>query len=186
MLYMRPALETVQRFIGIQPAPVATDTVLASVLFTDIVGSTQRQAEIGDRGWKVLVERHNAIARASLREWRGVENDTAGDGFDATFDGPVCVIRCGLEISERVRDLGIEVRAGVVRESAKSWTVRLLGSRFRSARESQPWQDRLRSSFRERSKTLLPGAASFLTPWVNELKGIPDRWNIFSVTDGDS
>ena len=83
------------------------------MLFTDIVGSTEHQARLGDHAWKDLVERHHAIVREALGGWRGVENDTAGDGFYATFDGPARAIHCAHEIRDRVRDLGIEIRAGV-------------------------------------------------------------------------
>ena len=95
------------------------DTVLSTVLFTDIVDSTRNQAEIGDRAWKELVLGHHAVVRESLGRWRGIENDTAGDGFYATFDGPARAIRCALEVAERVRDLGIEVRAGSTPASAR-------------------------------------------------------------------
>ena len=77
------------------------------------------QASPGDRGWRDLVERHPAIVREALSRWRGTENDTAGDGFYATIDGPARAISCGLEVVDRVRDLGIEVRAGVQTASAR-------------------------------------------------------------------
>ena len=108
-----PPVEAVRRFAGLEPTRKGLDSVLASVLFTDIVGSTQRQAAMGDHAWKDLVERHHELVRDALAQWRGVENDTAGDGFYATFDGPARAIRCALEISARVRELGIEIRAGV-------------------------------------------------------------------------
>lgn len=89
------------------------DTVLGTVLFTDIVGSTERQASAGDRAWTELVRRHHAVVRDALERFHGVENDTAGDGFFATFDGPARAIRCALDIVDRVRGIGIEIRAGV-------------------------------------------------------------------------
>ena len=89
------------------------DTVLSTVLFTDIVGSTRKQAEMGDHRYKNLLEEHHAIVRDSLRRWHGLESDTAGDGFYATFDGPARAIRCAIEVSQRLLDLGIEIRAGV-------------------------------------------------------------------------
>jgi pimeloyl-ACP methyl ester carboxylesterase len=106
-------VDEIEEFVtGSRPAPDA-DRLLATVLFTDIVGSTARQAAMGDRAWKDLVLAHHAIVRAALSRWRGVENDTAGDGFYATFDGPARAVRCALEVTDRVRDLGIEIRAGV-------------------------------------------------------------------------
>ena len=89
------------------------DRVLATVLFTDIVGSTERAVALGDRAWRDLLEAHNAAVRRELDRFRGREIDTAGDGFLATFDGPARAVRCGQAIVESVRRLGIEVRAGV-------------------------------------------------------------------------
>ena len=106
-------LRAIRDFIGVPAPAFELDTVLATVLFTDIVNSTELHASLGDEGWKPLVGRHHEIVRDALVRWRGVENDTAGDGFYATFDGPARAIRCAQEVIERVRDLGIEVRAGV-------------------------------------------------------------------------
>ena len=89
------------------------DRILATVLFTDIVGSTKRAAELGDRRWRELVERHNATVRTLLARYRGSELDTAGDGFFASFDGPARAVRCALAIRDAVRSLGIEIRAGL-------------------------------------------------------------------------
>ncbi len=89
------------------------DTVLATVLFTDLVGSTAKAVELGDRGWRELLERHHARIRAELARFRGVELDTAGDGFFARFDGPARAIRCALAIREAIAELGLEVRAGL-------------------------------------------------------------------------
>ena len=106
-------LRVIRDFIGVPAPAFELDTVLATVLFTDIVGSTELQTSLGDEGWKPLVGRHHEIVREALVRWRGVENDTAGDGFFATFDGPARAIRCAQEVIARVRSLGIEVRAGV-------------------------------------------------------------------------
>ena len=89
------------------------DRVLATVLFTDIVGSTEKAAELGDRRWRELVHAHHASVRALLARYRGKEVDTAGDGFFATFDGPVRALRCAKAIVDSVEPLGIEVRAGL-------------------------------------------------------------------------
>src|SRR5262249_51810898 len=110
---IRPRLAALQRFIGIEPRRPALDTILSTVLFTDIVGSAERQATLGDRAWKGLVEDHHRGVREVLNAWRGVENDTAGDGFFATFDGPARAIHCALELRDRVGELGVVVRAGV-------------------------------------------------------------------------
>ena len=87
--------------------------MLATVLFTDIVGSTERAAELGDRRWTELLDRHDAVVRGELDRFRGREVNTAGDGFLATFDGPARAIRCALAIRAAVAQLGLEIRAGL-------------------------------------------------------------------------
>ena len=98
--------EEVERFVAGEPVAEVPDTVLATVLFTDIVGSSARAAELGDRAWRELLERHHALVRRELARYRGEEKDTAGDGFFATFDGPARAIRCARAIVESVRELG--------------------------------------------------------------------------------
>jgi len=106
-------VDEIEEFVtGTRPT-AESDRVLSTVLFTDIVDSTAQQAAMGDRPWRAVVTAHHAIVREALSRWRGVENDTAGDGFYATFDGPARAIRCAMEVRDRVRSLGIEIRAGV-------------------------------------------------------------------------
>jgi class 3 adenylate cyclase/pimeloyl-ACP methyl ester carboxylesterase len=106
-------LDQVQEFLtGTREAP-DHDRVLATVLFTDIVGATGIAERLGDRGWKELLDRHHALVRQELERFRGREVDTAGDGFFATFDGPARAVRCALAIRDVVRTLAIEVRSGV-------------------------------------------------------------------------
>src|SRR5205809_1343426 len=108
------AVEEIQRFITvIRHEEAALGRVLATVLFTDIVGSTIRATELGDLAWKDLIEQHHSVVRAMLGRYRGSEVNTAGDSFFATFDGPARGVRCALAISEAVRPLGLEVRAGL-------------------------------------------------------------------------
>ena len=83
------------------------------MLFSDIVGSTERAAELGDRGWRDVLERHHSLVRRQLLRFRGQEVDTAGDGFFASFDGPARAVRCGCAIADGVRDLGLEARVGL-------------------------------------------------------------------------
>jgi class 3 adenylate cyclase len=97
---------------GVRPAP-QPNRVLATVMFTDIVGSTERARELGDQAWANLLARHHATVRRELERFRGVEVDTAGDGFLATFDGPARAIRCALALRSGVRSVGLEVRAGL-------------------------------------------------------------------------
>jgi len=106
-------VDEVEEFLtGVRPARV-DDRVLATVLFTDIVGSTERLGALGDRAWAQLLERHHARVRRELARFGGEEIDTAGDGFLALFDGPARAVRCAAAVREAVGDLGLEVRAGV-------------------------------------------------------------------------
>ena len=95
------------------PIEPQADRLLATILFTDIVGSTDKAVELGDRSWLALLERYYATVRLLLARYRGVEVNTLGDGFLARFDGPARAIRCADEIVKAVRGLGIEVRTGL-------------------------------------------------------------------------
>jgi class 3 adenylate cyclase len=107
------AMDEAEHFLtGVRPTPLA-DRVLATILFTDVVGSTDRARELGDRGWSELLEQHHAEVRYQLTRFRGDEIDAAGDGFFALFDGPARAIRCALELRDSLRQLGLEMRAGV-------------------------------------------------------------------------
>jgi class 3 adenylate cyclase len=99
-------------FTGVRGSP-DLDRVLATVLFTDIVGSTERAAELGDRKWRDLLAEHHELVRRALERFRGREVDTAGDGFLATFDGPARAIRCAHAVADAVRPLGLRIRAGL-------------------------------------------------------------------------
>ena len=108
-----PVVAEVQEFLtGVRP-PADIDRILATVLFTDIVGSTERAATLGDRRWRDLLQGHHEIVRRELQRFRGREIDNAGDGFFATFDGPARAVRCACVIRDAVRELGIEIRAGL-------------------------------------------------------------------------
>ena len=107
-------LDEVERFVvALGEVEAELERVLATVLFTDVVGSSETAAALGDRRWKELVEEHHRRVRGQLARYRGVEVDTAGDGFFATFDGPARAVRCARSIVDAVAPLGIEVRAGV-------------------------------------------------------------------------
>ena len=110
---MACVLHEIGEFLTGQQGEVADDRVLATVLFTDIVDSTRRAAEIGDRDWRALLDAHDAVVRAQLARFRGREVNTSGDGFLAMFDGPQRAIRCAMAIRDAVQALGIEGRAGL-------------------------------------------------------------------------
>jgi class 3 adenylate cyclase len=173
----------IRRFVRASRPLVDLDTLLSTVLFTDIVGSTESQAKLGDLKWKDLVERHHSLVRDSLGRWGGTENDTAGDGFYATFEGPARAIRCALEISERVRDLGIRVRAGVHTGECRIVDGKIGGIAVsigaRIAATAHPSEVRVSQTV----KDLVAGSGlAFEDAGEHELKGVPDRWRLYRVT----
>jgi len=172
----------IRRFVGVERPTPELDTVLSTVLFSDIVGSTEKQAMLGDHGWKDLVLRHHTIVRGSLARWRGVENDTAGDGFYATFDGPARAIRCAQEVAERVRDLGIQIRAGVhtgeceVIDGKYGGLTVSIGARV--AASAGPSEVLISQTV----KDLTAGSGLILeAAGEHELRGIPDLWRLYRV-----
>jgi class 3 adenylate cyclase/pimeloyl-ACP methyl ester carboxylesterase len=156
--------------------------VLATVMFTDIVGSTDRAAELGDRRWRDLLESHNSLIRGALERFKGREINTAGDGFLATFDGPARAIRCAREIAATVRDLGLEVRSGLhtgeielVGEDIRGIAVHI-GARVSSL--ASPGEVLVSSTV----KDLVAGSGiEFDDRGVQTLKGVPGQWRLFSV-----
>ena len=158
------------------------DSVLATVLFTDIVGSTTRQAELGDRRWAELVDKHHAVVRGCLARYRGRELDTAGDGFFAAFDGPARGIRCAQAIVEGVRTLGLQVRAGlhtgecrVVDDKIGGLAV-AIGARVSALAE--PSEVLVSQTVRD----LVAGSGLQLTDrGEHELKGVPGAWRVYAV-----
>jgi class 3 adenylate cyclase len=184
---LEPVLEILRAFLGVEAREPELDTILATVLFTDVVRSTEKQASLGDRAWKDLVERHHAIVREALARWRGVENDTAGDGFYATFDGPARAIRCALEIAERVQELGIEIRAGLhtgerelIEGKATGLTVSIGARVAASADASQVLVS-------QTVKDLVAGSGFFFEDrGEHELKGVPDRWRLYRALISES
>jgi class 3 adenylate cyclase len=179
------AMEAVRRFVGVAHPVVDLDTVLATILFTDIVGSTEHMSSLGDRRWKELVETHHTVVRDALGRWQGTEVDTAGDGFYATFEGPARGIRCALEVAERVRDLGIEVRAGLhtgecrVIDGKVGGVAVSIGARIAAtAGDSE-----IRVS--QTVKDLVAGSGfTFEDAGDHELKGVPERWHVYRVVRG--
>jgi len=173
-------LEEIRTFVGVERPPVGLDTILATVLFTDIVGSTERQAQVGDHAWKAVVERHHELVRRELERWRGMERDTAGDGFFATFDGPARAIRCALELVDRVHELGLEIRAGIhtgeceIVDQKVGGLAVSIGARIATiARPSEVLVS-------QTVKDLVAGSGlAFADAGDHELKGIPDRWHLW-------
>jgi class 3 adenylate cyclase len=155
---------------------------LATVLFTDIVGSTEQAASLGDRRWHDVLDGYYVIARRELARFRGREIDTAADGLFATFDGPARAIRCATAISTGVRPLGIEVRAGlhtgeceVIGQKVGGIAVHI-GARV--AGQAGPGEVVVSSTV----KDLVAGSGlRFLDRGVHNLRGVPEEWRLFVV-----
>jgi class 3 adenylate cyclase/pimeloyl-ACP methyl ester carboxylesterase len=179
----RFGLEAIDAFLAGTPQQVIPDTVLATVLFTDLVGSTEQAAELGDRAWRDLLARHHETVRRELQRYRGEEIDTAGDGFFARFDGPARAIHCARTIVERVRDLGLDVRAGIHTGECERAGEKIaglavnVGARVSSAAGSG---EVLVSGT---VKDLVAGSGiEFEDRGAHELKGVPGEWRLYAVS----
>jgi len=174
--------DELEHLIAGEAAPTVPDSVLTTMLFTDIVGSTERAGELGDRAWRDLLAQHHAAVRRELARFRGKERDTAGDGFFATFDGPARAIRCAQAIIDAVRPLGLELRAGVhtgeceVHEGKVAGIALAIGARVCAAAAAG---EVLAS---RTVKDLVAGSGLvFEDAGEHELKGVPDGWHLFRV-----
>jgi class 3 adenylate cyclase len=162
--------------------PAEPERILATVLFTDIVGSTDRAHELGDRRWRDLVERHHEVVRHDLARFRGREVDTAGDGFLATFDGPARAIRSAQAITGSVRRLGLEIRAGL-----HTGEVELAGDAVRGIAVHTGARVASHAGAGEvlvsqTVKDLVAGSGiEFDDRGAHELKGIPGEWRLYAV-----
>jgi class 3 adenylate cyclase len=163
-----------------EPEP---DRLLATVLFTDIVGSSERAAELGDRAWLELLDRHHELVRRQLVRFRGREVNTVGDGFFASFDGPARAIRCAEAIVEGVHALGLEVRAGLHTGECELLDGKVAGiavhTGARVAAEAAPSEVLVSSTV----KDLVAGSGlSFQDRGTHELKGVPGEWRLYAVS----
>jgi pimeloyl-ACP methyl ester carboxylesterase len=161
---------------------VERDRVLATVLFTDIVGSTEKAAALGDRAWHELLERHHALIRRQLARFQGTVLDTAGDGFFASFDGPARAIRCAHTIAESVRELGLEIRAGLHTGECELMDGKVGGIAVhigaRVARQAAPGEVLVSNTVKE----IVAGSGiAFRERGTAELKGVPGEWRLFAV-----
>ena len=183
-IFLSPEIvDEIEQFVGGRPMAEVPDSVLATVLFTDIVGSTERAAELGDRGWREVLERHHALVRRELARFRGEEKDTAGDGFFATFDGPARAIRCAQSVTEQIRELGLELRAGLHTGECELHDDKVAGIAVsigaRVAGLAQPGEVLVSSTV----KDLVAGSGiDFRDRGEHELKGVPGAWKLYAVT----
>jgi class 3 adenylate cyclase len=186
-IFLSPEIpEEVERFLSGEQLPDVPDTVLATLLFTDIVGSTQLVARLGDAAWRSLLDRHHAIVRRELVRFRGEEKDTAGDGFFATFDGPARAIRCAQAVVEGVRELGLEVRAGLHTGECELHDAKVAGIAVsigaRVAGAAQGGEVLVSQTV----KDLVAGSGvTFESRGEHDLKGVPGSWRLFAVAEPD-
>ena len=177
------ALDEIREFLTGRRAVAVPDRVLATVLFTDIVGSTDRASSLGDASWRQLLEQHNALIRTELDRFRGVEVNTTGDGFLATFDGPARAVQCGKEIGRLLHHHGIDVRAGVhtgelerLGDDVAGIAVHI-GARIAGLAGAQ--EVFVSSTVRD----LVAGSGlEFVDRGRHVLKGVPGDWQVFAVT----
>lgn len=175
-------LDEVEEFLtGVRRGP-EPDRVLATILFTDIVRSTERAVELGDRRWRELLERHHEVVRRQLERFQGKEVDTAGDGFLATFDGPARAIRCAQAIRDQARELDLEIRAGV-----HTGEVELAGQDVRGIAVHIGARVAALAGSGEvfvssTVKDLVAGSGiEFEDRDTHPLKGVPGEWHLFAV-----
>jgi class 3 adenylate cyclase len=186
-IYSEPGIpDEIQRFLALGHAPTAPERVLTTVLFTDIVDSTSRAADMGDREWTALLAAHHAAVRAQIARYGGKEIRGTGDGFFATFEGPARAIACANTAVNAVADLGLEIRAGI-----HTGEVELVGGKVegiavhigaRIAAEARPTEVLVSSIVRD----LAAGSGiAFEERGERSLKGVPGRWRLFAARLGE-
>jgi class 3 adenylate cyclase len=176
-------IAAIERFVNeVRDREAELESILATVLFTDIVDSTARQAELGDRRWQELIAEHHRRVRACLVSFRGRELDTAGDGFFAAFDGRVRAIRCAQAIGEALRGVGVEVRAGLHTGECRTIDGKVgglaesIGARVTSL--AGPSEILVSQTVRD----LVAGSdIELVDRGEHELRGVPDRWRVYAV-----
>jgi class 3 adenylate cyclase len=176
-------VDEIERFVAGEPAADVPESILTTVLFTDLVGSTERASTLGDRGWRDLLSQHHAVTRRELARFRGEERDTAGDGFFATFDGPARAIRAAQAIVGGVSELGLELRAGIhvgeceLHDDKPSGLAVNIGAR--TAAEAVAGEILVTSTVRD----LVAGSGlAFEERGNRELKGVPGMWRLYAVS----
>ena len=174
----------VESFLSGRETMPVPDSILTTVLFTDIVGSTERAAALGDSAWRDLLARHHAAVRRELARFRGEELDTAGDGFFASFDGPARAIGCAQAIVSAVRELELDVRAGLHTGECELHDAKLSGIAVsigaRVAGEAEPGTVVVSSTV----KDLVAGSGiEFADLGLRDLKGVPGEWRLYAVRD---
>jgi class 3 adenylate cyclase/pimeloyl-ACP methyl ester carboxylesterase len=183
-IFLSPDIvDEIERFVAGEPAADVPESVLTTVLFTDLVGSTERASALGDRGWHELLSRHHMLVRRELARFRGDERDTAGDGFFATFDGPARAIRAAQAVVGGVGELGLDLRVGIhvgeceFHDGKPSGLAVNIGAR--TAAEAGAGEILVTSTVRD----LVAGSGlAFEERGERELKGVPGTWSLFAVS----
>jgi len=178
-------IDETERFVSKLVVARGPDRVLATILFTDIVGSTRKAADVGDSAWRELLACHHALVRGLLARHRGEELDTAGDGFFAAFDGPGRAIEAACAIRDEVRKLGLEIRAGLHTGECERVDGKLggiavsIGARISAA--AAPGDVLVSGTV----KDLVAGSGlAFEDRGAHELKGVPGEWRLYAVAHG--
>ena len=177
-------LDPVETFLAGTAPRSEDDRVLATVVFTDIVGATEHLDRVGDRAWRDLLERHHSLIRREISRFRGREIDTAGDGFFATFDGPARGVRCAMSIRDAVKSLGVEIRAGVhtgecevIGDKVGGIAVHIGARVMAMARPNEVLVTRT-------VKDLVAGSGLELADsGVHTLKGVTGEWLLYAATN---
>jgi class 3 adenylate cyclase/pimeloyl-ACP methyl ester carboxylesterase len=178
------SIHIIREWLGVPVPPADLDRVLVTVLFTDVVASTERLVKLGDRRWRSLIARHDELARIEIERHRGRFVDSAGDGIFATFDGPARAVRCATAVMRAVRDLGIEIRAGV-----HTGEVELDGDAVRGIAVHVGARV---AALAEGGQVLTTGTVKDLVAGSglvfedrgeHDLKGVPDRWRLYQVVN---
>jgi class 3 adenylate cyclase/pimeloyl-ACP methyl ester carboxylesterase len=184
-IFLSPEIvDEIETFVATLGAEVEPESMLATVLFTDLVGSTAKAVELGNRAWRGLLREHHALIRRELARYRGIELDTAGDGFFARFDGPARAIRCACAIRDVVGELGLQLRLGLhtgeceVLEGKVAGIAVSIGARV--AAEATPGEVLVSQTV----KDLVAGSGiQFDDRGTAELKGVPGEWRLYAVLD---
>jgi class 3 adenylate cyclase len=179
---VEPWLEELEEFLTGRRSTDGIDRVLATVLFTDIVGSTEHASRLGDGQWRSLLAAHNDVVRDSLERWRGAEIKSTGDGFLATFDGPARAVQCAREIVDAAAPLGLEVRTGLhtgecelVGGDVAGMAVHI-GARVMAA--AQPGEVLASSTVKD---LVIGSELKFEDRGSHALKGVPDEWRLYAL-----
>jgi class 3 adenylate cyclase len=177
-----PLLHTIETFLGVERPHVSIDRALTTVLFTDIVGSTDALATLGDVSWSETLAAHHERVRNEIARFDGQEVETTGDGFFATFDGPARAVRCAQAIVEALGDLGIEIRAGVHTGEVETNDGKIVGIAVHIGARVAALAGASEILVSQTVKDLVAGSGlAFQDAGEHELKGVPDTWRVYRV-----